>query len=158
MSFEQEWAGLKGEAAARRQLNGAPTRDPHPTPSDGDLVVYDDELGKIGHSAFLLHKNLQADGKHAQTATKAAGTSLTSDGFETGKALTAASKAWGKQIGTLLDACAHISNHLDYTKASKKKDGAWVGTKVRASKISGYHDVPDEDVKPSVPKAQGPII
>lgn len=162
MSFEEEWAGLKAEAAARMQLNSAPTMDPHPSRSDGDLIIYDDELGKIGHSAYLLHSNLKADGKHAQTTSKAAGTSLTADGFETGKALTAAAKVWEKQVGTLLDACAHISNHLDFTKASKKKDDEWVAAQVGASKISKYYDVPEEKPAvsgaPSVPKPQGLII
>ncbi|MBM7440800.1 hypothetical protein [Streptomyces sp. HB132] len=158
MSFEEEWAGLKAEAATRMQLNGAPTRDPDASPTGADLVVHDDELGKIGHFAYRLHSNLKADGKHARTTSKAAGTSLTSDGFEMGKALTSASTAWAKQVGALVDACAHISNHLDYTKASKKKDDEWVATQVSASKISDYYDVPDESSRPSVPGPQGPVM
>ncbi|RPK31939.1 hypothetical protein [Streptomyces sp. ADI93-02] len=158
MSFEEEWAGLKAEAAARMQLNGAPTRDPGTTPTGADLVVHDDELGKIGHFAYRLHNNLKADGKHAQTTTRAAGTSLTADGFEMGKALTSASTAWAKQVGTLVNACAHISNHLDYTKASKKKDDDWAATQVSATKISDYYDIPDENARPSVPKPQSPIM
>ncbi|MCX4501460.1 hypothetical protein ACIA8M_24915 [Streptomyces anulatus] len=75
-----------------------------------------------------------------------------------GKALTSASRAWAEQVGTLVDACAHISNHLDCTKASKKKDDEWVGAQVGVSKISGYYDVPDESAKPSVPRPQGPIM
>ncbi|MFI6057334.1 hypothetical protein [Streptomyces sp. NPDC051286] len=70
MSFEEEWAGLTANAAARMQLNGAPTTDPRLAPSDGDLVIYDDELGKIGHFAYQLHNNLKADGKHARTTTE----------------------------------------------------------------------------------------
>ncbi|MCC3655013.1 hypothetical protein LIX60_26795 [Streptomyces sp. S07_1.15] len=158
MSFAEEWAGLKAEAAARLQLNGASTMDPHPAPSDADLVIHDDELGKIGDFAYQLHTNLSADGKHAQTASEAAGTSLGSDGLEMGKALTAASKAWAKQVGTLLDACAHISNHLDYSKTSRKKEDAWIATRISASKISDYYVVPQDEARPSVPKAQGPIM
>ncbi|MFJ8752354.1 hypothetical protein ACIREO_23910 [Streptomyces sp. NPDC102441] len=157
MSFEEEWAGLKAEAAARMQLNSVPTRDPDASSTDADLVVHDDELGKIGHFAYRLHNNLKADGKHARTTSRA-GTSLTSDGFEMGKALTSASTAWAEQVGTLLDACAHISNHLDYTKASKKKDDDWAAAQVSVSKISDYYDVPDENARPSVPKPQGPIM
>ncbi|MEK8145155.1 hypothetical protein NKH18_38435 [Streptomyces sp. M10(2022)] len=134
MSFEEEWAGLKAEAAARMQLNSVPTRDPDASSTGADLVVHDDELGKIGHFAYRLHNNLKADGKHARTTSRAAGTSLTSDGFEMGKALTSASTAWVKQVETLLNACAHISNHLDYTKASKKKDDDWVAAQVGVSK------------------------
>ncbi|WP_420791089.1 hypothetical protein [Streptomyces sp. NRRL B-1381] len=32
---------------------------------------------------------------------------------------------------TLLQACAHISNHLDYTKASRKSDDEWIETQLR---------------------------
>ncbi|MFE6493590.1 hypothetical protein [Streptomyces sp. NPDC057748] len=158
MSFEEEWAGLKADAAARMQLNSVPTEGPGAGPSDGDLVIHDDELGKIGHFAYQLHNNLKADGKHARTTSEAAGTSLSSDGFEMGKALTAASKAWDKQVGTLVDSCAHISNHLDYSKASKKKDDDWVAAQVSASKIADYYDVPEEETKRPLPKAEGPII
>lgn len=158
MSFEEEWAGLKREAAVRMQINGAPARDPGASPTGADLIVYDDELGKIGHFAYRLHNNLSADGKHAQTATQAAGKSLAADGFDMGKALSSASTAWEQQVGTLLDACAHISNHLDYTKASTKKDDEWIAAQVSASKISGYYGVPDGKSESSVPKPQGPIM
>ncbi|ARF72371.1 hypothetical protein B7C62_08850 [Kitasatospora albolonga] len=158
MSFEEEWAGLKADAAARMQLNSAPGRDPDASPTGADLVAYDDELGRIGHLAYLLHNNLKADGKHAGSTTEAAGTSLNSDGFETGKALTSAGTAWTKQVGALLSACAHISNHLDYTKASKKKDDDWVVAQLSVSKISGYYDVPGRDEGRAVPRPQGPVI
>ncbi|NUV66224.1 MULTISPECIES: hypothetical protein [unclassified Streptomyces] len=158
MSFEEEWAGLKAGAAARIQLNQVPTYDPDASPTGADLVVHDGELGKIGHFAFRLHNNLKADGAHARTTTKAAGTSLTSDGFEMGKALTSAATVWGKQVGALLDACAHISNHLDYTQASKKKDDEWIAAQVSVSKITEYFEVPDKNATPSVPRPQGPII
>ncbi|MEU2130048.1 hypothetical protein [Streptomyces sp. NPDC018352] len=158
MSFEEEWAGLKADAAARMQLNSVPTEGPGAGPSDGDLVIHDDELGRIGHFAYQLHNNLKADGKHARTTSEAAGTSLSSDGFEMGKALTAASKTWDKQVGTLVDSCAHISNHLDYSKTSKKKDDDWVAAQVSASKIADYYDVPEEETKRPLPKAEGPII
>ncbi|MFC8696761.1 hypothetical protein [Streptomyces parvus] len=158
MSFEEEWAALKADATARMQLNQVPTYDPDASPTGADLVVHDDELGKIGHFAFRLHNNLKADGAHARTTTKAAGASLASDGFETGKALTSAAATWAKQVGALLDACAHISNHLDYTQASKKRDDEWIAAQVSASRISEYFEVPDKSTRPSVPRPQGPIM
>ncbi|WP_137990433.1 hypothetical protein [Streptomyces vilmorinianum] len=103
--------------------------DPHPTSSDGDLVIYDDELGRIGHLAYRLHNNLKADGKHAETTTKAAGTS-------------------GQGADRRIEGLGEAG----------RKDDAWVATQVSASKISDYYAVPDEDAKPPVPKAQGPII
>nr|WSW42395.1 hypothetical protein OG296_04210 [Streptomyces sp. NBC_01001]WSW63163.1 hypothetical protein OG513_33875 [Streptomyces sp. NBC_00998] len=32
---------------------------------------------------------------------------------------------------TLLQACAHISNHLDYTKKSSKANDEWIGAQLR---------------------------
>ncbi|MFF8742447.1 MULTISPECIES: hypothetical protein [Streptomyces] len=158
MSFEEEWAGLKADAAARMQLNQVPTYDPDTSPTGADFIVHDDELGRIGHFAFVLHNNLKADGTHARTTSRAAGTSLTSDGFETGKALTSAARVWGKQVGALLDACAHISNHLDYSQASKKKDDEWIAAQVSVSKISGYFEVPDGNATRPLPRPEGPVI
>lgn len=58
-------------------------------------------------------------------------TSLKGDGFDTGAAFTEVIGTWDKQVKTLLQACAHISNHLDYTKASRKKDDEWIETQLR---------------------------
>ncbi|MEW1830336.1 hypothetical protein [Streptomyces sp. NPDC088196] len=160
MSFDQEWAELKAKAAMR--LDGAPDMDPGgPSPGGADLIVKADDMGKIGHAAFLLHQHLASAGKHAQSHTEAAAKSLENDGFDMGAALAKAGEGWQGQLQVLLDACAQISNHLDYSVKSSKQDDDFVAAEIQVSKISEYLDVPpstsDSDT-PHVPKAEGPIM
>ncbi|MFJ2025353.1 hypothetical protein ACIODW_16370 [Streptomyces sp. NPDC087897] len=129
MSFEQEWGELKAAAAMR--LNQAPGSGGSGPKGSADLVVADDELGGIGHAAFNLFNGLEPAGKHAKAASETAGTSLKGDGFDTGAAFTEVIGTWEKQVKTLLQACAHISNHLDYTKASRKSDDEWLEAQLR---------------------------
>ncbi|WP_405635051.1 hypothetical protein OG543_08115 [Streptomyces sp. NBC_01178] len=130
MSFEEEWGELKAAAAMRLNSAGGSGRS-GAAKGSADYVVADDELGDIGHAAFGLFNGLEATGKHAKAASETAGRSLKSDGFETGAAFTEVVETWGKQVKTLLQACAHISNHLDYTKASRKADDEWIETQLR---------------------------
>ncbi|MER5461938.1 hypothetical protein ABT010_14850 [Streptomyces sp. NPDC002668] len=71
-----------------------------------------------GNSAHGLFSGLDSGGKHASAASETAGTSLKGDGFTSGTALTEVNKVWETQVKTLVQACAHISNHLDHTKKS----------------------------------------
>ncbi|MBT1105247.1 hypothetical protein OH797_23870 [Streptomyces anulatus] len=129
MSFEEEWGALKAAAAMRlNQVGGSGGSGPK---GSADYVVNDDELGGIGSAAFKLFNGLEPTGKHAKAASETAGTSLKGDGFDTGAAFTEVIGTWDKQVKTLLQACAHISNHLDYTKASRKKDDEWIETQLR---------------------------
>ncbi|MEV5853293.1 hypothetical protein [Streptomyces anulatus] len=129
MSFEEEWGALKAAAAMRlNQVGGSGGSGPK---GSADYVVNDDELGGIGSAAFKLFNGLEPTGKHAKAASETAGTGLKSDGFDTGAAFTEVIETWDKQVKTLLQACAHISNHLDYTKASRKKDDEWIETQLR---------------------------
>ncbi|MEU0623316.1 hypothetical protein ABZ329_21010 [Streptomyces rubiginosohelvolus] len=143
MSFEQEWGELKAAAAMR--LNQAGGSGPK---GSADFVVKDDELGGIGHAAFDLFNGLETAGKHAKAASGTAGKGLKGDGFDTGAAFTEVIGTWEKQVKSLLQACAHISNHLDYTKASRKADDEWLETQLR---IIGPV-APDADA--SVPASQ----
>ncbi|MFE3385637.1 hypothetical protein [Streptomyces anulatus] len=129
MSFEEEWGALKAAAAMRlNQVGGSGGSGPK---GSADYVVNDDELGGIGSAAFKLFNGLEPTGKHAKAASETAGTSLKGDGFDSGAAFTEVIETWDKQVKTLLQACAHISNHLDYTKASRKKDDEWIETQLR---------------------------
>ncbi|MGW2423661.1 hypothetical protein ACWC0C_31165 [Streptomyces sp. NPDC001709] len=156
-SFDQEWSELK--AKARMRLDGV---DPGgPSPSGADLVVKYDDMGKIGHSAFLLHQHLSSAGSHAKSHTEAAAKSLGNDGFDMGAALADADAGWRSQLQVLLDACAQISNHLDYSVKSSRRDDDFIAAQVSASKISEYLDVPpttSDDEVPHVPKAEGPVM
>lgn len=129
MSFDEEWGALKAAAAMRlNQVGGSGGSGPK---GSADYVVNDDELGGIGSAAFKLFNGLEPTGKHAKAASETAGTSLKGDGFDSGAAFTEVIETWDKQVKTLLQACAHISNHLDYTKASRKKDDEWIETQLR---------------------------
>ncbi|MGW7525296.1 hypothetical protein [Streptomyces sp. NPDC054783] len=156
-SFDQEWAGLKTKA--RMRLDGV---DPGgPSPSGADLVVKYDDMGKIGHSAFLLHRHLSSAGSHAKSHAEAAAKSLKNDGFDMGAALAEADEGWQAQLQVLLDACAQISNHLDYSVKSSRRDDDFIAAQVSASKISEYLDVPpatSDDEVPHIPKAEGPVM
>ncbi|WP_019357438.1 hypothetical protein [Streptomyces sp. AA1529] len=100
----------------------------HALPPDGangrqkDLVVHDDELGALGNMAYTLHSKLSTTGDQARQNTFDAAVQLFNDGLESGSALTTLHDAWNTKLGTIKEACAHISNHLDYSKAKHAKD------------------------------------
>lgn len=127
MSFESEWAAAKASAAVR--LDGAGSGPANK--GAADYVVSDDELGDIGHAAHGLFDGLGPAGKHAHVASEAAGARLTGDGFECGAAFTEVNGVWATQVKTLLQACAHISNHLNYTKTSNRHEDGWIEAQMR---------------------------
>ncbi|MFK0235340.1 hypothetical protein [Streptomyces vinaceus] len=129
MSFDEEWAADK--AAVTMRLNKAGSSGGSGTAGSADYVVEDDDLGDIGHAAHGLFNGLEPAGKHANAATESAGSSLKGDGFDAGAALSEVNKTWETQVKTLLQACAHISNHLDYTKKSSKANDEWIGAQLR---------------------------
>ncbi|WP_019549189.1 hypothetical protein [Streptomyces sulphureus] len=75
----------------------------------------------MGHEAFVLHRQLRKDADvtgsfgHGEKAdTVRAASELTSHSFELGKALKKTNSLWTSKLRTVLQGCAHISNHLDY--------------------------------------------
>lgn len=119
MSFDEEWAQLRDAAAQRHsmRLNSLPAEG-----GGGNLVVNRDDLGRIGNDAYDLRNQLSRDGDHARPATHDAAIALTNGQFTSGSALLKVNDRWQTHLKTLLDACARISNHLDYTKAQHAKD------------------------------------
>ncbi|MEW2453526.1 hypothetical protein [Streptomyces albus] len=93
-----------------------------PGRGEADLVVHDDELGALGNMAYTLHSKLSSTGDLARENTFDAATQLFNDGLDSGAALTTLHDAWNSKLGTLKEACALISNHLDYSKAQHKRD------------------------------------
>ncbi len=81
-----------------------------------------DDLGAIGGDAYQLHSRLAKDGAHARQTTSDAATALVGAHFETGAALRQVHETWSQQVKALTDACAHISNHLDYSAAAHQKN------------------------------------
>ncbi|MEU2405125.1 hypothetical protein ACFUJX_00420 [Streptomyces rubiginosohelvolus] len=122
-----EWERLKAEAAdhrpARMQLNQVP-----PEPSggggsqQGDLAVNQTDLAAIGDAAFELHQGFGRVSEHARAASQKAAGGLKTQGFALGGALDHVASRWIDQSRSLLDATAHISNHLDFTKGAHAGD------------------------------------
>ncbi|MET9917741.1 hypothetical protein ABZZ04_11735 [Streptomyces sp. NPDC006435] len=140
MSFDEEWAELRDAAAARRgamRINGVPAEGGRG--GAPDLVVNRDSLGAIGNDAYELRIRLSREGDRARPATFDAATALTNGNFASGSAVLKVHDFWKTHLTTLLDSLAHISNHLDYTKAQHAKDEAKVeGDLAPISKLTEY--------------------
>ncbi|MBB5934632.1 hypothetical protein [Streptomyces zagrosensis] len=150
MSFQQEWGQIRSEAATGTRLNSA---DGGTSGGDADrLVVYQEDLGKVGHEAFQLHSRLKKAGDITRGAagdgsTVKAASTLSAHGFTMGDALTTTATTWDDQVKTLLQACAHISNHLDYSKKSHTHEDEKIaatmshrdGSATSVSEISRYY-------------------
>lgn len=130
MSFEEEWAQYQAAAAEKQQdvamqLNRIPGMPP-PPPANGDLAVDQKDLAAIGDAAYDIYGRLSKDCKHANSETQSAGFELGE--FALGTALTHLAVEWVSQSYGLTSACAHISNHLDYTKNAHQGDEEAIST------------------------------
>lgn len=129
-----EWDQLKASAAdkgsAQMQLNGIPEEDrPNSgNPAGGDLRVDQQDLAAIGDEAFKLYNRLWKEARVTSTDTTA--TDLTGQGFALGAALQHVSTRWDKQLGSVMDACALISNHMDFTKNAHAGDEVFIARHV----------------------------
>ncbi|MFI6458830.1 hypothetical protein [Streptomyces sp. NPDC050528] len=139
-----EWEQLKADAAQRgsahMRLNQLPADSgAGGGGSGGDLVVHQDDLGAVGHEAFTLHDDLRTaadvDGmgadKQGNGSTMRAAAELRAQGFAMGSALSQTVTTWTSQVQSLLQACAHISNHLDYTQKTHAHDDALIAASAR---------------------------
>ncbi|MER5850380.1 hypothetical protein ABT126_25870 [Streptomyces sp. NPDC002012] len=142
MTFDEEWAELRDAAAARRsamQINSVPAEGGGSGGDAPDLVVNRDSLGAIGNDAYDLRIRLSREGDRARPATFDAAIALTNGNFASGSAVLKVHDFWKAHLKTLLDSLAHISNHLDYTKAQHAKDEAKVeGDLAPISKLTEY--------------------
>ncbi|MFF3333625.1 hypothetical protein ACFYWX_29430 [Streptomyces sp. NPDC002888] len=141
MTFEQEWAELRAAAAKRTamQINSIPADGGGGGGGGSDLVVNRDDLGAIGNDAYDLLGRLAKEGDIARPSTFDAATALTNGNFVSGSAVLKVHDFWQTHLKTLLDACAQISNHLDYSKAQHAKDEAKIeGDLTRISVLTEY--------------------
>ncbi|MFE9408578.1 hypothetical protein ACFYN0_07250 [Streptomyces sp. NPDC006704] len=135
-----EWEQLKSRAAEKQdtstQLNSQPGSGGG---GDADLVVHQDDLGAVGHEAFQLHARLHdqvdiagagADQSGAGTTMQAAA-ALKSHHFDMGSGLETTVTVWTSQVKAVLQAFAHISNHLDYSQKLHARDDETIGAEVR---------------------------
>ncbi|GAA1434809.1 hypothetical protein GCM10009601_59960 [Streptomyces thermospinosisporus] len=129
-----EWEQLKAQAAdrppAHMQLNQAPAQGG--SGGKPDLVARQDDLGAVGHDAFVLHGDLVKkvdiagagmNSDHAGSTHQAA-TELSSSHFTMGDELMTTLSVWESQVKAVRQACAHISNHLDFSKKLHANDDA----------------------------------
>ncbi|MER6101915.1 hypothetical protein ABT115_06110 [Streptomyces sp. NPDC001832] len=120
-----EWERLKADASSRNssrmQLNEAPSGRGGGR-QQGDLKVDQQDLAAVGDSAFKLFTDLGRYGRDAWSSSQSAAKDLKTQEFELGGALDAVQERWEKSLTTLLDACAHISNHMDFTKKAHADD------------------------------------
>ncbi|GGW75332.1 hypothetical protein [Streptomyces xantholiticus] len=139
MSFDTEWSSVRTGSTANvgTRLNQLPAEGGAGS-STADLGVNQDKLGAIGSAAYNLHGRLNTTGKHANASTSEAAQMMTVNGFRTGAAMATVHETWSSQLKTLLDACANISNHLDYSAASHAKEEKDIAAALSTSKINEY--------------------
>ncbi|WP_327176967.1 hypothetical protein OG599_17875 [Streptomyces sp. NBC_01335] len=138
-----EWEQIKSHVGEQRsasmRLNQLPADQGTGGKGSGDFVAHQDDLGAVGHEAFVLHSRLgkQADiagagmDKTGAGSTMQAAATLKSHHFTLGATLETTVSVWDGQMKALLQACAHISNHLDYSKALHAHDDALIGASLR---------------------------
>ncbi|MFB6873984.1 hypothetical protein [Streptomyces sp. NPDC056323] len=128
-----EWEQLKADASSRSssrmQLNGVPGNEGGGG-QQGDLKVDQQDLAAVGDSAFKLFTDLGRYGRDAWSSSQTAAKDLKTQEFELGGALHTVQERWEKSLTTLLDACAHISNHMDFTKKAHAGDEYYIASTV----------------------------
>ncbi|MFC7638450.1 hypothetical protein ACFQWA_21395 [Streptomyces thermogriseus] len=70
-------------------------------------------------------------GKDGVGSTMQAAAALKSHAFATGGALETTVDMWTSQVKSVLQACAHISNHLDYSEKRHTQDDTWIAAVLR---------------------------
>ncbi|WP_263165220.1 hypothetical protein [Streptomyces sp. SCSIO ZS0520] len=127
-----EWEQLKAEAADRQstgmRLNrlddpGGYAKTPYET---GDLTVGHSDLVKIGSHAHTLYNSLWDKARVAIPSSGAAAEDLSKQKFDLGGGLQHVADRWEKQLASLRDACAHISNHMQVTKKVHSGDEHYI--------------------------------
>lgn len=132
-----EWEQLKADAVGRQssrmQLNqldpggGGSMALPSQT---GDLKVGHSDLTKIGSQAHGLYDDLWNKARVAIPSSDKAAGDLSGQGFALGGGLKHVSKRWDEQLKSLMDACAHISNHMQVTKKVHAGDEHYIQRQV----------------------------
>ncbi|MFI2779101.1 hypothetical protein [Streptomyces sp. ALB3] len=142
-----EWEQLKADASTRSgaqmQLNEA---GPGGSGKKGDLAVNDTDLSGVRDEASKLNNRLWKEARVAVPTSETAAGDLTTQGFELGGALQHVAGRWDTQLKSLLDACGHIANHMDFTKYVHQGDDQYVRSRV--SSIAALDQAFDDDNAP----------
>ncbi|MER6820214.1 hypothetical protein ABT316_11735 [Streptomyces cellulosae] len=107
---------------------------------DPDLMVHQDDLGAVGHEAFVLHGDLKkrADiagmglDKNGSGSTMRAAAECRTRDLGLGPELEVTVEVWSSQVKHVLQACAHISNHLDYSQKLYAEEDAKIAAEIRS--------------------------
>jgi hypothetical protein len=140
-----EWEQVKAEAVqngpTQMQLNQYPG-DQGGDGTQGDLVAGQQDLEAVGKAAHELFDDFTQYNGHARGTSEAAAGGLKADGFALGAALAHVAERWSEQSKTLLDACAHISNHLRFTKNQHAADESYIAGAVSSIALldKGFDD------------------
>ncbi|MFI1001788.1 hypothetical protein ACIP10_24880 [Streptomyces galbus] len=135
-----EWEQLKAEALRQRQtpahmrLNGADagaggggTQGSSGAPGTyGVLKASQKDLAAIGRAAHGLYNDLWDRARVAVPTSDSAAAGLTQQGFALGAGLQHVSTRWEEQLKSLMDACAHIANHMHVTQALHDGDDGYI--------------------------------
>lgn len=136
-----EWEQLKADALAREQGGGdggthmqlnqypgdsGPGGAPGVPAKTGNLSVRNQDLTKIGSQAHTLYTQLWDQARLDNTSVDRAASNLTTQGFALGAGLQHVSNRWSTQLKSVLDACAHIANHMQVTKKIHAGDEAYI--------------------------------
>ncbi|MFD0317622.1 hypothetical protein [Streptomyces flavalbus] len=106
--------------------------------ADADLVVRQDDLGAVGHEAFVLHGDLVKkvdiagagmNSDHAGSTHQAAA-ALSRSNFRMGDELMTTLSVWESQVKAVRQPCAHISNHLDFSKKPHANDDTEIAAEI----------------------------
>ncbi|MET7370549.1 hypothetical protein ABZS61_32755 [Streptomyces sp. NPDC005566] len=127
-----EWEQLKADAAdkggTQMQLNKAGPGGGGG--NKGDLAVNQTDLSGVRDEASKLNTRLHKEARVAVPTSETAAGNLTTQGFELGGALQHVADRWDTQLKSLMDACGHISNHMDFTKYVHQGDDQYVRSSV----------------------------
>ncbi|MEV6316488.1 hypothetical protein [Streptomyces sp. NPDC051776] len=129
-----EWEQLKSAAAEKRstqmQLNQLDPGDGSGRTADpsqyGDLTVNQTDLAKIGDHAHKLYDRLWSEARVADSSSDKAAQDLSTQGFALGGGLQHVVTRWEEQLKSLMDATAHISNHMRVTKKLHQNDDHYI--------------------------------
>ncbi|WP_371555150.1 hypothetical protein OG416_09480 [Streptomyces longwoodensis] len=141
-----EWEQLKAEALRQRQdsahmrLNGTDAGGAGGVGGGGGgahgssgapgtygvLKTSQKDLAALGRSAHTLYNDLWDRARVAVPTSDSAATDLTQQGFALGAGLQHVSTRWEEQLKSLMDACAHIANHMHVTRALHDGDDGYI--------------------------------
>ncbi|MFE0389439.1 hypothetical protein ACFW1F_36055 [Streptomyces bungoensis] len=88
--------------------------------------MHQKDLAAIGSAAHELFQDFGRYGDEARLSSMKAAGGLRGEGFALGAALDHVAEHWIEQVQTLLDACAHISDHLRFTENQHAADESYI--------------------------------